>query len=755
MMDLLDLLDNARNRDDSKSAPKKQEQQQRLTTIDPKLGEVFIAPHRDNHGRIVRKKCAINGCDYYVRSHNSATCSNAHKTELRKQTEAKKKEESREKGKTKKCAFCGEEFVPQRRTQIYCDRDHYVNCEVCGKKIAVSRSNLGRPPRACCPSHAVMLGHTPESQAKRRENSLKKWGTETPLQATEVKAKIKKTFDEHPEKDYRFGSKNSRELIEDKYGVDNVSRLDSIKEKKRQRSQERYGTDFPAQSNEIKAKVKKTSMEKYGVPTALNLPENKEKAREAVREKYGVDYPFQSSEVRDKITQTNMDRYGVAYPLQSDEYKRWMREQCMERYGVDWWSRAEEVKAKYRETCKRLYGPDVINAFQAEPVKEKSKQTLLDKYGVENISQDPEKRAIATQHMIESMSRNANDWSHGRPGPVSKLNMEWATAIELSLPDAIVSFEEPIPGTHWRADLKVEQDDHVVLVDVNPTISHNVDKSWWCAMTGCKPMNGKPHKHSKPISESYPAERMDAVTAAGWRYVQIWDWDDLDSVMSVLHGLLDPVDEITSCSGSMNVDDDLMLDGPGAGDENESPVSVEVYQGLYNTGVKASSLQWFDDPVSVVEDGKLVARSSLMDCYVAKKNGKSVWLLGFILGDDGRWRLAARTGGASLLDATSLDKMLFKKFCETASLVEVYCKLDANKGMVPGANGECFLTGLRNDSMKVRDEIGDGWREINANRTRLLLVDGDRRPVAKARDKTKTVRVPVLSPVEWVYHHNG
>ena len=721
--------------------------------VDPRLGEVHARPYKDKYGRVVHKKCAIDGCDYYVRSYAGETCSTTHAGELRKQTESKKQEESREKGKTKKCAFCGEEFVPQRRTQIYCYRDHYVNCEVCGKKIAVSRSNLGRPPRACCPSHAVMLGHTPESQAKRRENSLKKWGAETPLQAPEIKAKIKKTFNEHPEKDYRFGSKNSRELIKEKYGVDNVSSLDSVKEKKRETTMSNYGVDNPMKNDVVKARAKKTSMDKYGVPTALNLPENKEKAREAVHEKYGVDYPFQASEVRDKITQTNMDRYGVAYPLQSDEYKRWMSEQCMERYGVDWWSKAEEVKAKYRETCKRLYGPDVINAFQAEPVKEKSKQTLLDKYGVENISQDPENRAIATQHIIESMSRKANDWSHGRPGPVSKLNMEWATAIGLSLPDAVVSFEEPIPGTHWRADLKVEQGDHTVLVDVNPTISHNVDKSWWCAMTGCKPMDGKPHKHSAPISESYPAERMDAVTAAGCRYVQIWDWDDLDSVMSVLHGLLDPVDEIIGGSGSISADDDLAVDGlvgSGSGDEHESPISIEAYQGLYKTGVKAGSLQWFDDPASMVADGKLLGRSSLMECCVAKKNGKPVWLLGFVDDGDGR-RLAARTGGASLLDATGLDKMVFAKFCEIVSPVEIYCKLDANKGMVPGADGKCFLSdlGLVDDSIRTRQSMGDGWREINADRTQLLLVDGDRKPVLKAGDKTRTVRVPVLSPVEW------
>lgn len=329
--------------------------------VDPRLGEVHVIPYKDRYGRVVHKKCAIDGCDYYVRSYAGKTCSTTHAGELRKQTESKKQEESREKDETKKCAFCGEEFVPRRITQIYCDRDHYVNCEVCGKKIPVSRYKLGKAPRACCPSHAVMLGHTPESQTKRRENSLKKWGTETPLQAPEIKAKIKKTFNEHPEKDYRFGSKNSRELIEDKYGVDNVSRLDSIKEKKRETAMANYGVDNPMKNDVVKARVRKTSMDKYGVPTALNLPENKEKAREAVHEKYGVDYPFQSSEVRDKITQTNMDRYGVAYPLQSDEYKRWMREQCMECYGVDWWSKAEEVKAKYRETCERLYDPDVIN----------------------------------------------------------------------------------------------------------------------------------------------------------------------------------------------------------------------------------------------------------------------------------------------------------------------------------------------------------------------------------------------------------
>lgn len=57
----------------------------------------------------------------------------------------------------------------------------------------------------------------------------------------------------------------SRQTCLKKYGVTNISQLNSIKEKKKQTVLKHFGTEFPMQSKEIMDKSKKTLKEKYNV----------------------------------------------------------------------------------------------------------------------------------------------------------------------------------------------------------------------------------------------------------------------------------------------------------------------------------------------------------------------------------------------------------------------------------------------------------------------------------------------------------
>lgn len=237
--------------------------------VNPKKPANYCSPKCVNDlryaGMGTRKTRALPGRGRRVSSKNAVTCCREHAVALRKLSEAHKEAMSPEQAKdegtaTKACAFpdCGVEFVPNRKTAKYCSNDHYSTCEICGKQVKVERPNLGRPPRACCPSHAVMLGHIPESKAKRGSNSIDRWGTKTPSQSDEVKEKIRKTLDAHPESDHRFGSKNFTDQIKAAYGVDNVSKLDEAKDQKKETALSHYGVGQPMQAPEAKAKIPAT-----------------------------------------------------------------------------------------------------------------------------------------------------------------------------------------------------------------------------------------------------------------------------------------------------------------------------------------------------------------------------------------------------------------------------------------------------------------------------------------------------------------
>ena len=101
-----------------------------------------------------------------------------------------------------------------------------------------------------------------------------------------------------------------------RYGVENASQSNIIKERKRLTLQEHYGVDIPMQSQCIRDKQKATMLDRYGVENASQSDIIKEIKRNTLQEHYGVDSPMQSQRIRDKQKVTMLDRYGVENAFQ-------------------------------------------------------------------------------------------------------------------------------------------------------------------------------------------------------------------------------------------------------------------------------------------------------------------------------------------------------------------------------------------------------------------------------------------------------
>lgn len=534
-------------------------------------------------GKRVVRVCELPGCDNPVSSKSARTCCREHAVALRKLTQS---EMLQDESKMVECAFpdCHNKFIPLRRNEVYCHEQHYAICEVCGKKTAVKRANLKRPPRACCPSHAVVLGHTPESKAKRIANSMVRWGTKSPLQASEIKAKIRKTLDEHPERDHRIGSANFREQIRSEYGVDNASQADEVKERKKQTTLRNYGVESPMQSKVVQEKVKATNRRIYGVDTVLVQPEIQERARAATRAKYGVDYPWQSAAIRKRMQDDFMEKWGGRTPWTSPKFMDKFHSDSMDRYGTFWPSQSDEVKGKILRTLHEKYGEDVDNVFQLDEVKQKSREALLEKTGYAWPLQDPETKARAKATLLDTVSRKANDPSARTHRPyVSKLNRKFAADVLAAIPGSTVEYEVHIPGTGYRVDMRFASADgsRSVFVDLNPTVSHNSKLSYWCVVTGCKPnRDGTPHRHSPAPGKSYAYDRAVAMRAAypDVDYVQVWDWDDADEIMSLLEAELSTASAVDDAVVAKDPESWLVHEMDGSDDASGPADSVEGHE---------------------------------------------------------------------------------------------------------------------------------------------------------------------------------
>ena len=153
-----------------------------------------------------------------------------------------------------------------------------------------------------------------------------------------------------------------------KYGVENVSQLTSIKNKKAQTCLSHFGVSCSFQSNEVKEKIKKTNIERFG-------SEN----------------PAKSEEIKKKNEKKNIKRYGSKCSLNNDDVRKKAKETCIKHYGVEYSLSSSEVQNKVKNTIEQKYG--VSNVGQNEEIKTKIKDTLIEKYGVENAYQIPEIKA--------------------------------------------------------------------------------------------------------------------------------------------------------------------------------------------------------------------------------------------------------------------------------------------------------------------------------------------------------------------------
>ena len=176
----------------------------------------------------------------------------------------------------------------------YIKQENDGKCKTCGKET--SFRGIVEGYSKYCSSKCANLD--PEVQEKMKQNSLKKFGVEHPLQSKEVKEKVKQTNIE-------------------KYGVDSYMKteafrkkaIESIKseeviEKRKQTNLERYGVELPFQSKDIQEKIKQTNVKKYGAENIFASEYGKNKIKETNLERYGCINGGASKQAQEKIKKT-------------------------------------------------------------------------------------------------------------------------------------------------------------------------------------------------------------------------------------------------------------------------------------------------------------------------------------------------------------------------------------------------------------------------------------------------------------------
>jgi len=173
---------------------------------------------------------------------------------------------------------------------------------------------------------------------KKKITSLLKYGVDNPSKSEVIKEKIKsklyvdgKWYNETDE-----FKKKTKETYINKYGVDSYSKLDEYHEKVKKTNIERYGMDSYNKTDESKNRCKQHNLEKYGTEYYLSTEEFKEKSKISSLKKYGVDSYTKTDEYKEKMKKYYIKKYGVEHCMQVEEFKNKMVDTMIKRYGEIW-----------------------------------------------------------------------------------------------------------------------------------------------------------------------------------------------------------------------------------------------------------------------------------------------------------------------------------------------------------------------------------------------------------------------------------
>lgn len=318
----------------------------------------------------------------------------------------------------KKCAICGELFLPEKPSSRICPKDHFVKCPVCGKDMIWNTRSAVQPCSREC------------RKILTKRNNLEKYGVEHPMQSKEVQA-------------------HHKQAMLDKYGVESPLQSQEIRERAIKTNREKFGTDWALGSKEIHEKIADTMTERYGGRTTLQSVILSQKVAQTCLEKYGVANPMQSEELRAKASNTNFLRYGTYNVMQNKDINDKMKATRLSNNGEYW---TAEMDAKMKETSLKNWGVD--NPSKSPEIQQKIKDIMTEKYG-ENYGIYLQ-RNISEAHTVSNINRTF----------MTRLNEAGVEGV----------FEFTGIG-RYRYDICIP--DQKVLIEIDPTYTHNTIGNLW------------------------------------------------------------------------------------------------------------------------------------------------------------------------------------------------------------------------------------------------------------------------------------
>lgn len=435
----------------------------------------------------------------------------------------------------KECEVCGDEFTPDKRRKNRCAKEHHRSCVICEKDFIIEsrmKSSKTFCSRQC--SAVSNKKEVKETLCHICGNSFlpKTRGSKTCSKECTIKARRNSFIAKNVEKECElcgtvFVAQNSTQKYceNDHYKKCTVCGKEYMMRDVWDKSVT-CGSSCAStfiNTEEAKAKAKLTNLQKYGVENVQATVEQKDRVKQANIQKYGVEHPMMLKEFQDKVKANNVEKYGVEYILQVPEIRDRIEKTNLQKYGVRNPGGIPEVTEKVKKTFLEKYGKEWAN--QSEIVQSKRVATNVERYGVPDPMMIPDSEFVKKAQRTFSESVKNGDVKHRR---VSLLNSSFADMLKDSCSNISTIEYESVFGS-YSADLNIN--DKKLLIDIHPTVSHNVLKPFGCVINGC----GDDCSKHKIMSKDYHYQRALVARDEGTSLLQVFDWDDESSIVKMVN----------------------------------------------------------------------------------------------------------------------------------------------------------------------------------------------------------------------------
>lgn len=251
----------------------------------------------------------------------------------------------------------------------------------------------------------------------------------------------------------------------------------------------------------------------------FNNPDIRKKAINTIKERYGVDNVFANKDIKEKIRHTNIERYGVDNIAKCKDIQDKINNTCNIKYNGRLFG-SKEIKEKIYKTNIEKYGNKY--AQKSIIIKDKIAQTNLSRYGVIAPMQNDSIKQKSIETCLEKYNLPYNclrDECKVAGHIISKINLSWKESIE----ELGYRVElEKLVNNKIAFDLYIPELD--LLIDINPTISHQSTRDIDTYFDKIKPRDRLYHKEKREL----------ALNNGYTRCIMIWDWDDKNKILNNL-----------------------------------------------------------------------------------------------------------------------------------------------------------------------------------------------------------------------------